>query len=82
MKTLVLDLIEVTKDGGIQVRMHKLSSDGDMIGYHRTAVAPGGDVAAQMAAVNAHMETEDFAPVSQQEIARIQVIAQAAWKKE
>lgn len=71
MKTLVINQIEILNDGTIQIRMSKLSSDGDLIGYHRTSVAPGGDVDAQFAAVNAHMEQEGFAPVSAEDIARV-----------
>lgn len=81
MKSLVLDQIEVLRDGSIQVRMHKLSSDGDMLGYHRTAVMVGGDVGAQMKSVNNHMAGEGFSPVSAAEIAQVQRIAEAAWAK-
>ena len=81
-KTLVVDQIEVTQNGTIQVRMHKLSSDGDVIGNHRTSIEPGGSVDNQLASVNTHMATENYAPVSAGDIARVQAIADAAWTPE
>ena len=82
MKQLIIDQIEVTQNGTVQVRMHKLSSDGDMIGNHRTAIEPGGDIDAQMAAVNTHMATENFAPIPQADTDRLKAIAAAAWTQE
>ena len=82
MKSLIIDQIELTQNGTIQVRMHKLSSDGDNIGNHRTAIEPGGDIDAQMAAVNAHMATENFAPIPQADVDRLKSIAAAAWTPE
>lgn len=82
MKQLIIDQIEVTQNGTIQIRMHKISSDGDMIGNHRTAIEPGGNVDAQFAAVNAHMGGEGFAPVSAADLAKVQAIAAAAWTPE
>ena len=79
MKQLIIDQIEVTKNGTIQIRMHKLSSDGDMLGNHRSAVAPGGDVDAQIAAVNTHMATENFAPIPDADVARLKAICNTAW---
>ncbi len=82
MKTLIIDQIEVTQNGTIQVRMHKLSSDGDNIGNHRTAITPGGDVDAQIAAVNTHMATEGFASIPQTDVDRLKAIAAATWTEE
>jgi hypothetical protein len=79
MKSLIVDQIEVTKTGNIQIRMHKMSSDGDLIGNHRTSIEPNGDVDAQIAAVNSHMATENFAPISDVDIARVKAVAIAAW---
>ena len=78
-KQIVVDQIEVTANGTIQIRMHKLSSDGDLIGNHRTAIEPNGDVDAQMGAVNAHMTAEGFSPITADDISRVKTIAQAAW---
>lgn len=82
MKQLIIDQIEVTQNGTVQVRMHKLSSDGDMIGNHRTSIEPGGDIDAQVAAVNNHMATENFAPIPQADTDRLKAIATAAWTPE
>lgn len=79
MKSLIIDQIEVAQNGTIQIRMHKISSDGDMLGNHRTSIEPGGDIDAQMAAVNAHMATENFAPIPQADVDRLKAIAAAAW---
>lgn len=81
-KRLIVDQVEVTQNGFIQIRMHKLSSDGDLIGNHRTAVEPGGDVAAQFAAVNAHLAQENYAPISSADVAKVQSIADAVWTPE
>ena len=82
MKQLIIDQIEVTKNGTIQIRMHKLSSDGDMLGNHRTAVEPGGDIDAQIAAVNAHMGSEGFASIPDADVARVKATAAATWTPE
>ena len=81
-KTLVIDQIEVTKDGTAQVRMHKLSSDGDLIGNHRTSLAPATDINAQVAAVNAHMATENYSAISAADVAKLTAICNAAWTAE
>ena len=82
MKQLIIDQIEVTKNGTIQIRMHKLSSDGDMLGNHRTSIEPGGDIDAQIAAVNAHMGSEGFAPIPDADVARVKATAAATWTPE
>ena len=82
MKQLIIDQIEVTSNGTVQVRMHKLSSDGDLLGNHRTAIEPGGDIDAQIAAVNAHMATENFAPIPDADVARLKAICNTAWTAE
>jgi hypothetical protein len=82
MKSLIIDQIEVTKDGTVQVRMHKLSSDGDLIGNHRTALPPAGDINAQVAAVNAHMATENYSAISDADVAKLTSICNATWTAE
>ena len=82
MKQLIIDQIEVTKNGTIQIRMHKLSSDGDMLGNHRTAIEPGGDIDAQIAAVNAHMGSKGFAPIPDADVAKVKATAAATWTPE
>jgi len=82
MKQLIIDQIEVAQNGTIQIRMHKLSSDGDMIGNHRTSLPPAGDIAAQIAAVNNHMATENFAAIPAADVAKLTAICNAAWTPE
>ena len=82
MKQLIIDQIEVTQNGTVQVRMHKLSSDGDLLGNHRTSIAPGGDIAAQIAIVNAHMATENYSAISAADVAKLTAICNAAWTPE
>jgi hypothetical protein len=82
MKQLIIDQIEVTNNGTVQVRMHKLSSDGDMLGNHRTSIEPGGDIAAQIAAVNNHMATENYSAISAADVAKLTAICNAAWTPE
>lgn len=55
-KKTVIDRIEITRDGSVQIRFGLLLvEDGVEIGssWHRTLVEPGGDAEAQIAAVNA-----------------------------
>jgi hypothetical protein len=79
MKKLTIEQIEVTQNGTIQIRMHKISSDGDLIGNHRTSIEPNGNIAAQVAAVNAHMATENYSAISDADVAKLTAICNAAW---
>ena len=81
-KQLSIDQIEVTNNGTVQVRMHKLSSDGDLIGTHRTALPPATDINAQVAEVNAHMATENYSAISASDVAKLTAICNAAWTAE
>ena len=81
-KQLIIDQIEITNNGTVQVRMHKLSSDGDLIGNHRTSIEPGGNVDAQVAAVNAHMATENYSAISAADVVKLTAICNAAWTPE
>ena len=82
MKSLIIDQIEVTSNGTVQVRMHKLSSDGDLIGNHRIALPPATDINAQVAAVNANMATENYSAISDSDVAKLTAICNAAWTAE
>ena len=81
-KSLKIEQIEVTNNGTVQVRLHKLSSDGDLIGNHRTALPPATDITAQISAVNAHMATENFTAISDADIVKLTAICNAAWTAE
>ncbi len=64
-KTLV-DQIEITRDGTIQVRFAVLVlEDGNEIAssWHRTSFAPGADIDAQMEVINAHLTKMGKVPV-------------------
>ena len=86
MKQLIIDQIEVTQNGTVQVRMHKISSDGDLLGNHRTSLTPASDVNAQVTsvifAVNTHMATENYAAISASDVAKLTAICNAAWTAE
>ena len=82
MKSLIIEQIEVTSNGTVQVRMHKLSSDGDLIGNHRTALPPATDINAQVTAVNAHMAMENYSAISASDVAKLTAICNAAWTAE
>jgi hypothetical protein len=81
-KSLIIDQIEVTNNGTVQVRMHKLSSDGDLIGNHRTILPPATDINAQVAAVNAHMATENYSAISASDVVKLTSICNATWTAE
>lgn len=81
-KQLIIDQIEVTNNGTVQVRMHKLSSDGDLLGNHRTSLPPATDINAQIAAVNAHMATENYMAIPDAHVVKLTAICNAAWTTE
>jgi hypothetical protein len=78
-KSLIIDQIEVTSNGTVQVRMHKFSSDGDLLGNHRTMLTPITDINAQVALVNAHMATENYSAISDSDVAKLTAICNATW---
>ena len=82
MKQLIIDRIDPTKNGTLEIKFGKMSSDGDFLGWHRTSVAPGGDIDAQIAAVNAHMGSEGFAPVPDADVAMLHREAAFRWTPE
>jgi hypothetical protein len=81
-KQLIIDQIEVTNNGTVQVRMHKLSSDGDLIGNHRTSLPPATDINYQVAAVNAQMATENYSAIPDADVVKLTAICNAAWTAE
>lgn len=63
----VIDQIEVTRTGGVQVRIAKLLvDDGEELKceWHRVALPPDANVEATMAAVNQHLVTMGEAPLA------------------
>ena len=81
-KQLIIEQIEITNDGTVQVRMHKLSSDGDLIGNHRTSLPPATDINAQIGAVNAHMAEENYSAISDADVAKLTAICNTVWTAE
>lgn len=51
----VMDICRADESGIVSVRLKKFNDDGSFT-YHRTTIQPGADAAANMAAVNAHIE--------------------------
>ena len=82
MKSLIIDQIEVTSNGTVQVRMHKMSSDGDLIGNHRTLLPPATDINAQVAAVNTHMATENYSAIPDADVVKLTAICNTVWTAE
>jgi hypothetical protein len=86
MKQLIINQIEVTQNGTVQVRMHKFSSDGDLLGNHRASLPPASDVNAQVtaviSAVNTHMATENYGAISASDVAKLTAICNTAWTAE
>ena len=81
-RQVVIDQIEITKSGVIQIRMEKQIVDADQVvtsEYHRTAIGVGNDVNAQMDAVNKHLAQMGWPAVPADDIARVADHAIAAW---
>ena len=81
-KSLIIDQIEVSNNGTVYVRMHKMSSDGDLIGNHRTSLPPATDINAQVSAVNSHMATENYSAIPDADVVKLTAICNAAWTAE
>ena len=82
MKYLIIDQIEVSNNGTVYVRMHKMSSDKDLIGNHRTMLPPATDINAQINAVNVDMARENYSAISASDVAKLTAICNAAWTAE
>ncbi len=83
-KQTILDQIEITRDGTINLRFAKeiVDDDGSVIGseWHRTAIPPGQDVDAQIAAVNEHLVTHlKCSPVAASELQRVKTLLPMVW---
>ena len=81
-KRTLVDQIEVTANGTIQVRMRKLIvEDGAVLSeqFHRTVIEPNCDCDEQLSAVNAHRTQMSCATVASEDWQRVRDIAQAAW---
>ena len=81
-KSLSIREVRVDKYGNLFAEFDKLSSDGDPLGNHTMSVSPGGDIDAQIAAVNADMGSKGFAPIPDADVAKVKVTAAATWTPE
>ena len=81
-KSLSIREVRVDKYGNVFAEFDKLSSDGDPLGNHTMSVSPGGDIDAQIAAVNAHMGSEGYAAIPDADVARVKATAAATWTPE
>jgi hypothetical protein len=80
-KRTVVDQIEATRNGTVQVRFGLvLVENGAEIDckWHRTAIEPGGSVDAQIAAVNVDLARSKYPAITPSDIDRIKAIAQVA----
>lgn len=79
-KRTVVDQIEVTRANTIQARIALELLEDDVVissKWHRTCVEAGGDVTAQMDAVNNHLLSMKEMPVSDADIAKIKAVQAA-----
>lgn len=82
MKRVIVDQIEIARDGHIQIRLKKQIIDGAEtfdLGYHRTIVEVGGNVDAQVATLNAHLAQMGFPAIQAEEIADVKKYAAIAF---
>lgn len=73
-KNTVLETIEVTESGAIQLLFYKQTlEDGVVVaqGNHRSVIESGGDIDAQFALINSHLEEMGFPAVSEEDINRV-----------
>lgn len=80
-KKTIVDQIEVTRNGTVQIRFGLLLlEDGKEIDckWHRTSIEPGGDVDAQIAAVNGHLGQLGRMQVDQGGLERVYAVVSIA----
>lgn len=82
-KQTVLDQIEIRRDGTVQFRIGLLVvEDGQEVTepkWHRSVVEPGGDVDAQVAAVNSHLKQMGQNELPADDLAKLKTHSKAAW---
>ena len=84
-KKTLIDQIELTQSGRIQIRFALLLVDGDEIldsKWHRAALDVGDDVDAYMGIVNAHLASMGKVPADAASIDRIKAVCAATWTEE
>lgn len=81
MKKALLDQIEVTSQGHLQIRIRKVVDVGGEIldlGFHRTVINVGDDPGFSMEIVNNHLMAMGFAPLDENSVDRISKFAELA----
>jgi hypothetical protein len=85
-KQVVVDLIEIARDGSIGVRFAKqiIDDDGELLGSqpHRVLLTPGDDLDSVMAKVNSHLPLLKFPPVAKEEYQQLSAYLQTKWTPE
>lgn len=80
-KKTIIDQIEVTRTGHVQIRFGLLVLEDDVelaSQWHRTSVEPGGNVDNQLAAVNAHLQQMNKAQIETTDIPKLKQIVALA----
>ena len=75
----ILQPVGISDNKTLMIHILKQKADGE-IRNHRSSIPPLHDVEQQMAAVNAHLAQDGYAPISDAEIASIRVLADEAWE--
>lgn len=84
VRRTVIDQIELRRDGATQIRFGLVIEEDRVeidCKWHRTAVPPGGDLDAQIAAVDAHLALMGHPPVERDMIDDAKAIAALGAKK-
>lgn len=83
MRKSVIDQVEVTRDGHLQVRLLKKVIDNGVeidIGYHRTVIPVGGNVELQMQQVATHLASLEFPLDDTEELAQLKQLSEVVFK--
>jgi len=84
-KKTVIDQIEITSSGNVQVRFGKQILEDEKIlhqQWHRTSFEPGCDIDAQLKSVNNNLVSMGEAKVETSGIDRLKSLCAAAWDNE
>jgi hypothetical protein len=84
-KQTVLNQIEVTENGILQLRFEFKVMDGDEKisgAWHRTALTPGVNIAAVVESLNQAFANMSKEPISTADVIKLENIANAAWTPE
>lgn len=84
-KRITVNQIEIVAAGVLQMRLGKIIADGDKVfnsEWHRTSFEVGGDIPAQIAAVNAHLAEMGWPAMPADAVDTITKHAAVAWTPE